>query len=122
MGADHVTVSSMAARMPATRPHAPSRRFLRASRGSLGAYRSRPVNTALSQAEQVATLSASLHVRTTLRWPTKPRTGMSYPLSSPKQVRSPKYLSLPWFITLVAAFCVLVPVAGTVAQEVGGWL
>ncbi len=42
--------------------------------------------------------------------------------SSEKQVGSPKYLSLPWSITLVVAFCVLVPVAGSVAQEVGGWL
>jgi D-alanyl-lipoteichoic acid acyltransferase DltB (MBOAT superfamily) len=42
--------------------------------------------------------------------------------SNEKQVSGPKYLSLPWLITLVAAFGVLVPVAGAVAQEVGGWL
>jgi hypothetical protein len=47
---------------------------------------------------------------------------MSDQPSSEKQVGSPKYLPLPWFITLVVAFCVLVPVAGSIAQEAGGWL
>ena len=47
---------------------------------------------------------------------------MSDQPSSEKQVGSPKYLPLPWSITLVVAFCVLVPVAGSVAEEVGGWL
>ena len=42
--------------------------------------------------------------------------------SSEKQVSSPKYLSLPWLIALVAGFCVVIPLAGAVAQEVGGWL
>lgn len=47
---------------------------------------------------------------------------MSDQLSSEKQVGSPKYLPLSWSITLVVAFCILVPVAGSVSQEVGGWL
>ena len=47
---------------------------------------------------------------------------MSDQPSSVKQVSSPKYLSLPWLIALVAGFCVVVPVAGAAAQEVGGWL
>ena len=47
---------------------------------------------------------------------------MSEQLNSVQQASSPKYLSLPWFITLVAAFCVLVLVAGTVAEEAGKWL
>ncbi len=50
---------------------------------------------------------------------------MSEQLNSVQQASSPKYLSLPWFITLVAAFCVLVLVAGTVAEEAGrslGWV
>jgi len=80
-----------------------------------------PANTALFEADREPILSVNLHRRTIPRWPTKPRNGMSYQLRSEKQVSSPQYLSLPWFITLVAAFCVLVPVAGTVAQEVGGW-
>jgi hypothetical protein len=41
---------------------------------------------------------------------------------SDKQVSSPKYLSLPWSITLVVVWCILVPLAGAVANEiVGGW-
>jgi hypothetical protein len=47
---------------------------------------------------------------------------MSDEPSSVKQVSSPKYLSLPWLIALVAGICVVVPVAGAIAQEVGGWL
>src|SRR5262245_61099335 len=46
---------------------------------------------------------------------------MSDQPGSEQQVGSPKYLSLPWLITLVAAFCVVVPAAGAVAQEIGGW-
>jgi len=41
---------------------------------------------------------------------------------SEKQVSSPKYLSLPWLIALVAGLCVVPALAGAVAQEVGGWL
>ena len=47
---------------------------------------------------------------------------MSDQPSSEKQASSPKYLSLPWSISLVAAWCILVPVAGSVAQGIGGWL
>jgi hypothetical protein len=42
--------------------------------------------------------------------------------NSENQVSSPKFLSLPWSITLVVAWCILVPVAGAVSEEVGGWL
>lgn len=38
-----------------------------------------------------------------------------------KQVGSPKFLSQAGMIGLVAAFCVVVPVAGAAAEEVGGW-
>lgn len=48
---------------------------------------------------------------------------MSDQPSSEKHVNSPKCLSLPWSITLVVAWCILVPLAGTVAYEAGGgWL
>lgn len=47
---------------------------------------------------------------------------MSDQVSSEKQVCTPMYLSLPWSITLVVAWCIFVPLAGTVANEaVGGW-
>jgi hypothetical protein len=47
---------------------------------------------------------------------------MSDQPSSEKRVNSPKYLSLIWLIVLVAGLCVVPPVAGAVAKEVGGLL
>jgi hypothetical protein len=45
---------------------------------------------------------------------------MSDQPSSEKQISLPKYLPLPWSIILVVAWCIVVPLAGTVANEVVG--
>jgi hypothetical protein len=45
---------------------------------------------------------------------------MSDQSNDEKHVNQPKYLSMPWFVALVAGLCVVPAVAGAVAEEMGG--